>query len=158
MPVTAADVASMKSLRQLEWVWKETLRLLPVASTIPRRALRDVVVCGHQLKAGTLVGPMIGGIGMHPKWWTTPTKFDPERFSPARAEDKQHPAIYLPFGAGAHACVGMQLANMEIKQLWHTLLLSCRFTLAKDYDARHTFTPLGSVSGKVRLRLEPLRG
>ncbi len=156
IPAGELDVTSMKSLRQLEWVWKETLRLLPVASSVPRRALRDVVVGGHQLKAGALVGTMIGGIGRHPKWWTAPSKFDPERFSPERAEDKQHPAIYLPFGAGAHACVGMQLANMEIKQLWHTLLRSCRFTLEKDYEARHTFTPLGCISGKVRLRLEPL--
>ncbi|HEY1954726.1 MAG TPA: cytochrome P450 [Polyangiaceae bacterium] len=78
------------------------------------------------------------------------------RFSPERAEDKQHPGIYNPFGAGAHACVGMQLANVEMKLFWHRMLTSCRFRLARDYEARHTFSPLGTVSGDVRLGLSRL--
>jgi cytochrome P450 len=153
----APDVSAMKSMKQHEWVWKETLRFMPVNGFLPRRALRDVVVGGYKLAAGTLVTPMNGGIGWHPKWWPEPTKFDPERFSPERAEDKQHPGIFNPFGAGAHACVGMQLANMEMKLFWHRLLTTCRFRLTRDYTARHTFTPMGIVSGNVALTLEPLR-
>jgi cytochrome P450 len=158
VPPEQLDMSSMRSLKQLEWVWKETLRLMPVTSLVPRRALRDVEVGGHTLRAGTLVAVMAGAIGRHPAWWKEPTRFDPERFSPERAEDKQHPAIHMPFGAGAHACVGMQLANLEMKLFWHQVLTSCRFTLAKDYKARHTHTPMGSVSGKVTVKLEPLRG
>jgi cytochrome P450 len=103
-----------------------------------------------------MVVPMNGAIGHHPKWWKNPTKFDPERFSPERAEDKQHPGIYNPFGAGAHACVGMQLANMEMKLFWHRLLTTCRLRLTRDYEANHTFTPMGIVSGPVTLTLERL--
>jgi cytochrome P450 len=62
----------------------------------------------------------------------------------------------MPFGAGAHACIGSQLATFEMKLLFHKLLTSCRFTLAKDYTARHTFSPMGCVSGDVELRLAPL--
>jgi cytochrome P450 len=148
--------ADMKSLKQTEWVWKETLRLMPMAPFLPRVPLRDVDLGGHRVRAGTLVMPMIGGLGRHPKWWKDPDTFDPERFSPERAEDRQHPAIYLPFGAGAHACVGMQLANLEVKLFWHALLTRCSFTLAKDYEATHTIPPLGVVSGKVSLRLAAL--
>lgn len=156
IPADALDVAAMRGMKLHEWVWKETLRLMPVNGYIPRRALRDVVVGGHELAAGTVVMPMNGGIGHHPKWWKDPTRFDPERFSPERAEDKQHPGIFNPFGAGAHACVGMQLANMEMKLFWHRLLRACRFRLEPDYDARHTFQPMGIVSGKVSLALEPI--
>lgn len=87
---------------------------------------------------------------------TEPEKFDPERFSPERAEDKKHPGIFMPFGAGAHACIGMQLANMEMKQFWHRMLRTCRFRLAKDYDGRHSLAPFGIVTGGVRLTLERL--
>ena len=155
-PAGALDVSSMKAMREHEWAWKETMRLMPVSSFIPRRALRDVVVCGYALPAGTFVVPMAGGIGRHPKWWKEPLKFDPERFSPERAEDKQHPGISNPFGAGAHACVGMQLANLEMKVFWYKFLRRCRFSLTKDYEARHTHTPMGCVSGNVRLTLEPI--
>ncbi|HSD86466.1 MAG TPA: cytochrome P450 [Kofleriaceae bacterium] len=150
------DGAALRSLKELEWVWKETLRLMPISGFVPRRTLRAVEVGGHTLPAGTLAGLMQGAIGRHPRWWTEPDRFDPERFSPERAEDKQHPALQMPFGAGAHACIGTQLATFEMKLLFHKLLTSCRFSLAKDYDARHTFTPMGCVSGKVDLRLEPL--
>jgi cytochrome P450 len=158
IPAGGLDVASMRALRELEWAWKETLRLMPVSSFLPRRALRDVEVSGRMLPAGTLVAPMTGAIGRHAKWWKEPSKFDPERFSPERAEDKQHPGISNPFGAGAHACVGMQLANLEMKAFWHEFLGACRFSLEKDYEARHTHTPMGCVSGKVSLRLEPIGG
>ena len=150
------DAAALRKLVELEWVWKETLRLMPVAGFVPRRTLRSVEVGGVTLPPGTFAGIMQGAIGRHPRWWTEPDRFDPERFSPARAEDKQHAALQMPMGAGAHACIGNQLATFEMKLLFHRLLTSCRFTLAKDYDARHTFTPMGCVSGKVDLRLEQL--
>jgi cytochrome P450 len=149
------DAASLRNLKELDWAWKETLRLMPVTSFVPRRALRDVELAGHKLAAGTLVTPMASAIGRHPRWWKNPDTFDPERFSPDRAEDKQHPIIFVPFGAGAHACVGMQLATMEMKLFWHKLLTSTkRFSLSPDYAATHTHTPMGSVSGQVPLSLE----
>jgi cytochrome P450 len=154
IPLGELDASAMKGLRELDWAWKETLRLMPVASAVPRRSLREVVVAGRTLPAGAYVMPMIGGMGRHPKWWKAPDRFDPERFSPERAEDRQHPGIYNPFGGGPHACVGMQLANFEAKAFWHKLLHTCRFSLEKDYEARHTLTPLGCVSGAVSLRLE----
>jgi cytochrome P450 len=150
------DAMGLRSLKELEWVWKETLRLMPVSGFVPRRSLRAVDVGGVTLPPGTFVGFMQGAIGRHPKWWSEPDRFDPERFSPDRAEDKQHAALQMPFGAGAHACIGNQLATMEMKLLFHRLLTSSRFSLAKDYEARHTFTPMGCVSGKVELRLAPL--
>jgi hypothetical protein len=45
---------------------------------------------------------------------------------------------------------------MEMKAFWHRLLRSCRFRLTRDYEARHTFTPMGIVSGPVALTLEAL--
>lgn len=139
-----------------ECAWKETLRLMPILPALPRRALRSVEIGGHRLDPGTNVFLMIGGVGRHPKWWSEPERFDPERFSSERAEHKRHPGIFLPFGAGAHACVGMQLATLEARRFWSEMLTRCRFTLKTDYAARHTHTPMGCVSGKIRLALEPL--
>jgi cytochrome P450 len=152
----APDVAAMKKMTLTEWAWKETLRLMPVNGFLPRRALREVVLGGYRLAPGTFVAPMNGSIGHHPKWWSEPDKFDPERFSPERAEDQAHPGAYNPFGAGPHACVGMQLANMEVKMFWHRLLSSCRFRLTTDYVAGHSSTPMGIVTGAVDITLAPL--
>lgn len=149
----ALDAKSLQRLEQLEWVWKESLRLMPITDFVPRRALCDVEIRGHRLEAGTLVGAMAGSLGRHPAWWKNPRTFDPERFSPERAEHKRHPAIFSPFGGGAHVCIGMQLATLQAKVFFHTLLTGCSFSLQKDYEAEHVYRPLGCVSGSVGLRL-----
>ena len=136
----------------------KTSRLRRTATALRRLAGLDAGPHRCASCWSTLVCPMNGAIGRHPKWWTEPGRFDPERFSPERAEDKRHAGAYNPFGAGAHACVGMQLANMEIKVFWHRLLTTCRFRLTPDYEARHQFTPMGMVTGKVGVTLEPLAG
>ncbi|MDH3726744.1 MAG: cytochrome P450 [Myxococcales bacterium] len=44
-----------------------------------------------------------------PSRWTEPDRFDPERFGTDRNEGKKSGGAYMPFGAGAHSCVGAQL-------------------------------------------------
>jgi cytochrome P450 len=166
---TASGSASMAYLlaRYPEWqerlapeytdiAWKETLRLFPVAGFLSRQALCETRLGEHRIPEATLVHALTGNAQRDPKFWTEPDKFDPERFSPERAEDKKHKAIFLPFGAGAHACIGAQLAALEVKAFWQAMLRRCRFKLVKPYEARHTYTPIGIVSGDVALELEPI--
>jgi len=154
-----ADAVSpddLKRFEQVDRVWRETLRLFPVAPDAPRVALRDVELGGLRIPAGTGVLALLGVAMQDPSWWTEPARFDPDRFDPARAEDKRHKGLFLPFGAGAHACIGAQLANAEVKSFWHAMLTRCRFRLDPAYEGHHQFLPLGTVSGDVGLRVEPI--
>jgi cytochrome P450 len=137
-----------------ECVWKETLRFMPITTGVPRVALRDTELGGWPIRAGTFVNAMMATALRACGAWTNPERFDPERFSEERAEDRTQRGLFLPFGSGAHACIGMHLATVETKAFWHAMLTRCRFRLARDYDARHTYTPLGVVSGKVALVIE----
>jgi cytochrome P450 len=149
--------ADLDELVETEWVWKETLRLFPVAPDTPRKNLKEVELGGHRLPAGTLVFSLIGPLMQHPSWWEAPGTFDPQRFSPERAEHKKHRAIYLPFGAGAHTCIGAQLSAVEAKVFFHHLLSKLRFRRADaGTKRRHQFRPMGQVSGPVRLVFEPV--
>ena len=50
-----------------------------------------------------------------------PDAFDPLRFSPEGAKGR-HKYAYVPFGGGAHMCLGLHFAVMQIKILmWHIL-------------------------------------
>jgi cytochrome P450 len=143
-----------KRLEATDRVWRETLRLFPVAPDVPRVALRGVDLGSWQVPAGAGVFPLLGAVMHDASWWTDPQRFDPDRFTEARAEDKKHKGLFLPFGAGVHACIGAQLANLEVKAFWHTMLTRCRFRLEPDYEGHHRHMPLGVVSGDVAIRVE----
>jgi cytochrome P450 len=145
-----------KRLEATDRVWRETLRLFPVAPDVPRVALRAIDLGKWHVPAGAGIFPLLGAVMHDASWWTDPHRFDPDRFTEARAEDKKHKGLFLPFGAGVHACIGAQLANLEVKAFWHTMLTRCRFRLEPDYDAHHRHMPLGIVSGDVAIRVERL--
>ena len=92
---------------------RETLRRFPVAPDVPRCPLRDVEVAGHAIPAGAMVLVLTAPLQLDPAVWTEPRAFDPDRFAPGRAEDRRRRGASLPFGAGAHACIGAQLASLE---------------------------------------------
>jgi cytochrome P450 len=144
----------LRSLEQHELVWKETLRVFPVGGLLTRMTLREVTHGPWRIPPAALVILLMGTVMHDPRWWSDPQRFDPDRFSPQRAEDKRHKATYIPFGVGPHACIGAQLAAVEIKAFWHAMLSRCRFRLARPYDARHTYHPIGIVSGDVELIVE----
>jgi cytochrome P450 len=152
-PISYEDT---KRLDAVDRVWRESLRLFPIAPHIPRVTLRDVEMGGFRIPAGTLVLALVAPLMQDPTWWTDPLRFDPDRFSEERAEDRRHRNAFVPFGSGAHACIGLHLANVEAKAFWHAMLTRCRFRLARDYEARHSFNLLGVASGRVELVLERL--
>ena len=88
-------------------------------------------------------------------WWTDPQRFNPDRFSEARAEDKKHKGLFLPFGAGAHACIGLQLATAEVKGFWHAMVTRCPCALSGS-ERRVGVGAFGMVSGDVALVVERL--
>ena len=138
-----------------EWVMKESLRMYPPLTSIPRKAARDCEFGGFQIPKGTPVG--ISPIHTHhlPSLWTRPHDFDPERFSPGRAEHRQHPYAYLPFGGGAHLCIGQHFADMEVKGVMHQLLRKLRFSVPAGYRMPYQLVPIAKPKDGLPVLLQP---
>ncbi|MEW6735276.1 MAG: cytochrome P450 [Acidobacteriota bacterium] len=151
------SLEDLQTMEQTEWVWKETLRLYPVSANSPRFSLRECKLGQYTIPPATLVFLSIGLLGYDSESWSSPDRFDPERFSPARAENKSPRHLFFPFGHGPHTCIGLQLATLEMKLFWHRLLTRYKFHLAQDYTASHELTPLGCVSGSVDLIVEEIQ-
>jgi sterol 14-demethylase len=49
---------------------------------------------------------VIGDVHLNEKFYTEPFKFDPDRFSAPREEDKRGYGLFLGWGAGRHPCTG----------------------------------------------------
>ena len=156
LPTTQLGYADLAGCERTEWVMKESLRVYPPLTSIPRKALRDCEFGGFQIPRGTPVG--ISPIHTHqlPSLWTKPTEFDPERFSPARAEHRRHAYGYLPFGGGAHLCIGQHFADMEVKSVMHQVLRRFRFSVPAGYRMPYQLVPIAKPRDGLPISLQPL--
>ena len=74
--------------------------------------------------------------------WSDPHQFDPERFADSRREHKNHRFGYVPFGGGAHKCIGMHFGTLEVKAILHQMLRTYTWTVPEGYAARWDYTSL----------------
>ncbi len=124
-----ADHDALAGLTSLDLVMKESLRLCAPVPSIPRRALRDTVIDGYRIPEGAIVASSPYQNHFLDEIWPNPTKFDPERFGPERREDKVHRLAFEPFGAGVHKCIGMHFAGMQVRAIFHQLLLDYEWSV-----------------------------
>ncbi|WP_133365682.1 cytochrome P450 [Qipengyuania sediminis] len=115
-------------LELTEMAFKEALRLIPPVPSMPRRALRDFEFGGYRIPAGTSVGINVHWTHHSTDYWDEPERFDPTRFT-REAERARHKYAWVPFGGGAHMCLGLHFAYMQVKVLMAQLLTRYRVTL-----------------------------
>jgi len=91
---------------------EEALRWESPLLTVARTATQDVELGGVRVPSGGFVAVSLGAANRDPGPWADPDAFDIFR------EDKQH----ISFGDGAHKCLGMHLARLEMRVLLNALL------------------------------------
>jgi cytochrome P450 len=112
-----------------DMMFREALRFMPPVPLVPRVALRDFEWKGMRIPAGTPVSANITMVMRSADYFTDPDRFDPERFSDNRAEDRSHRFAWAPFGGGAHKCIGLHFATLQVKAFTRALL--SRYSIAR---------------------------
>jgi cytochrome P450 len=108
-------------------VFRETLRLYPPITFLPRVANQATRLGGYAVKRGALVMVAPWVLHRHAGYWRDPHVFDPDRFSPER-ETEQTSGAYIPFGIGPRVCAGAAFAQVE------AVLLIARLFRAFDFE------------------------
>lgn len=111
-------------------VFRETLRLYPPITFIPRVALEATRIGKFKVKRGAMIMVSPWTIHRNEAYWINAHHFDPDRFS-AERESEMVSGAYLPFGLGPRVCVGASFATTEA-----TLILA-RLTRRFDFNAIH---------------------
>ncbi len=96
----------------------ETLRLYSPVWILPRRALVDVELGGHLLRAGSRIFFSPYALNRDPRLHRDPDRFDPDRWATDYSKSDMR-ATFFPFGQGIRNCIGEGFAWAE-----STLLLS----------------------------------
>ncbi len=122
---------SLRELTFTENVVKETLRMHPPLFLLVRVAQQDFVYKNYHIAKGTwvLISPTVSQ--RLPEVFKDPNRFDPDRYSPPREEDKRDFA-FIAFGGGRHKCLGNAFAILQIKAILAMLFGQYEFELAGD--------------------------
>lgn len=135
----------------------ETMRLKPVAPLNIQQAVRDTVVGGVAIPAGTLVMCLMRPAAVSDRHFAAADRFDPQRWLSGLSASSAK-RVAMPFGAGPRICPGRYLALAEMKMVLAMLLANFRIAGVETPgggDAQEqialTMSPVG-----LRLRLRPL--
>lgn len=142
-------------LERIEMCFKEAMRLNAPVPGIPRRAVKDFVFRNHHIPAGTPVGvnPML--THRLPDIWPEPDRYDPTRFTPEAIKGR-HKYAWVPFGGGAHMCLGLHFAYMQAKTFFFQLLRDYRVSVADGYEGDFQMFPMPKPKDGLPIRLERL--
>ena len=151
----AGDLARLDDTSR---VIDEVLRLYPPTWLTARTPTQDSALGGYVIPTGALLllSPYL--THRHPAVWEEPERFDPDRFTRARAAGR--PAFaYFPFGGGPRRCIGSAVAIAEMQSI--VAQVAQRYRLDLVPGARVTpvagLTLLPHPSVPMRLRPTPRR-
>ena len=150
-PVTADAVDRLCFHEQ---VLNEALRLFTPTPMLLRQAIRDVDLGPVMVRRGTEIWCNLYVLHRSPRLWNLPDAFDPDRFSPERA-DGRHRFAFLPFGAGPRICIGARFAMMEAKTMLATLVRGLQLAPAAASQPLPAFRFTVRPAGGMWLNLRP---
>ncbi|KAG5330044.1 C6A14 protein, partial [Acromyrmex heyeri] len=123
----------LKEMTYMDQVFNETMRILPGALMKKRCTEEfeligsDGVVC--RVQPGMEILIPLQALHTDPQYWENPEKYDPERFNSDRKHNIEK-FTFLPFGEGPRICVGMRMAQLQIKAGLAMILRKYRMELS----------------------------
>ena len=132
----------INKLTLTEYAFKEALRMNPPVPAMPRKTVREVEFGGHRIPKDTIIGISTVATHRSPELWDKPDQFDPMRFSPEGGAKTRHRYAWIPFGGGAHMCVGLHFAYMQMKVIMTHLLPRYEIVLPEGYETEFQIMPL----------------
>ena len=146
---------NLEAMPLTEMAFKEAMRMKPPVPSIPRRPTRDFSFRGYAIPTGTLVA--VNPLFTHhmPEIWPEPEKFDPMRFTD-EAQRGRHRFAWVPFGGGAHMCLGLHFAYMQAKCFARHFLQNLSVSLQPGYTPDWQMWPIPKPRDGLRVTLKPV--
>jgi cytochrome P450 len=146
----------MDAMASTSLVMKEALRLCAPVPSMPRMTVKDTEFAGCFIPKGSMINVSPFFTHYMAELWADPFRFDPNRFSEERREDKVHPYAWVPFGGGAHKCIGLHFAELQVKAILHQVVLNYRWSVAPGYEMPLDTTSLPVPADGLPMILERL--
>ncbi|OJJ46222.1 hypothetical protein ASPZODRAFT_142843 [Penicilliopsis zonata CBS 506.65] len=134
--IEVPSFAMVKEIPYLQWVIWETMRIHSTSSMgLPREIPAGnppIEICGHLFYPGDILA--VPAYTIHHStevWGPDADEFVPERWDPARLTARQK-AAFIPFSTGPRACVGRNVAEMELLVICGTFFRMFDYQLEQE--------------------------
>ncbi len=124
----------LKQMPYLEQILKEVERKYPPVAGGFRGVVKPFTYNGYYVPKGWRVLYGIEKTHRDQRVYNNPTDFEPDRFSPERAEHKKIEYSLVGFGGGPRFCLGYAFAQMEMKIFASLLLRNYCWELEPNQD------------------------
>ncbi|TVU49879.1 hypothetical protein EJB05_01218, partial [Eragrostis curvula] len=151
------DALTWEDLSKMRYTWAaamETLRLVPSAFSVLRKAVEDVEHGGYLIPKGWSVMNAITMTHWDPAVFPDPSQFDPARFE--AASPVIPPFTYVPFGGGTRVCPGNEFARVETLVAVHHIVTRFKWKLATGCDGSFSRFPMPYPSQGLLIDIEPI--
>lgn len=140
-PDEPLTLETLKQMPYLDQTLREVLRFIPPVGGGFREAIADCQFQGYTFPKGWNVSYQISQTHQESEIYPNPQRFDPDRFSPERQENKAKPFAYVPFGGGLRECIGKEFARLEMKVFAAMLCRDRDWKLLPDQDLSLVMIP-----------------
>ncbi|KAK7316196.1 hypothetical protein VNO77_35018 [Canavalia gladiata] len=125
------SVDQLSKLTLLQMVIKESMRLYPPATVLPRMVFEDIVLGDLYIPKGLSIWiPVLAIHHSEELWGIDANEFNPERFA---SKSFIH-GRFIPFASGPRNCIGQKFAIMEAKIILTLLISRFSFTISENYN------------------------
>ncbi|KFU99633.1 Cytochrome P450 2D17, partial [Tauraco erythrolophus] len=126
---TMMDQASMPYTNAVIHEVQRCGDIVPIG--LPHMTYRDTELQGFFIPKGTTIITNLSSVLKDETVWEKPNEFYPKHFLDAKGQFVK-PEAFLPFSAGRRACLGEQLARMELFIFFTTLLQKFTFVVPEN--------------------------
>lgn len=134
------DSDKFRSMKMLNMVIQEALRLYPPSAFVVRESLQDINLKGVEILKGCIIQIPVAFLHQHSELWGKDAhRFNPARFAEGTARACKIPQAYMPFGAGNRVCAGQHFAMAELKVILCLILSRFSFSLSPTYHHSPVF-------------------
>ncbi|MDZ7956950.1 MAG: cytochrome P450 [Aulosira sp. DedQUE10] len=151
----ALNLEQLGQMPYLEQVLLEVERLHSPVGGGFRGVIKDFEFNGFHVPAGWQLLYSIFVTHSLEEIYPQPERFDPDRFSTQRQENKQYPYSLIGFGGGPRICIGIAFAKMEMKIIAAHLLRSYDWEILPNQSLATVRIPTNHPKDGLRVRFQP---
>ncbi|KAL1862347.1 hypothetical protein Plec18170_001173 [Paecilomyces lecythidis] len=161
---------TLRHIPYLRAVLDESFRVQPpIASGLPRKVVEPITVSGHYIHPGTTISVPLYSLHRDESLFKDANNFIPERFlkddNPDRdgfvtdPQEVQNLKDYcVPFSVGGRACIGRNLAYMELSMVIAALVLGFEWELPDSTHELRMIERFNCNPKELKIRAQPRDG